>query len=425
VKGRLGGLYGGQSRRGGHDTHLPYDDGGGVFEHEIRLKDNGEPILSFGAVEHLIGSDAESGPYAEAQELHKAISRNRLRLVDKRVPSYAVLFHRPSVLPPPFGPDTPIDPEAQSVTTLTPRRSVVRPPPSSQGGRSRLHGSMGPKKGKEGATLPQLRFESHFESGNLSKAVMIFPEEYDLLMSTDSHSEGHTQWFYFSIENAVPGVKYRFNIVNFRKKKSIWGRGMQPLMYAAKESSTLSESTLEGEEEGAGDEGGLKGEQGWHHVGEDVTYTPSSSLGVGGSIDAYGHSLGFTVTFPHKGKCYLASGIPYTHSNLMRDMDRWEYSPHCEASQLCITVAGTPCPLLTITAGDGEEAIDQGREVAVFTGRVHPGETCASWMIRGLIDFLVGASEEAEALRKKFVFKVIPMLNPDGVILGKCQSMEP
>ena len=34
------------------------------------------------------------------------------------------------------------------------------------------------------------------------------------------------------------------------------------------------------------------------------------------------------------------------------------------------------------------------------------------------MEFLTGPSEEAAKLRDKFVFKCIPMLNPDGVIVG-------
>lgn len=38
--------------------------------------------------------------------------------------------------------------------------------------------------------------------------------------------------------------------------------------------------------------------------------------------------------------------------------------------------------------------------------------------MKGVIDFLVGDSPEAVDLRDKFVFKIIPMMNPDGVING-------
>jgi murein tripeptide amidase MpaA len=53
-----------------------------------------------------------------------------------------------------------------------------------------------------------------------------------------------------------------------------------------------------------------------------------------------------------------------------------------------------------------------------LTGRVHPGETQASFMIQGVIDFLISDRPEAVILRDKFIFKIIPMLNPDGVIHG-------
>ncbi len=38
--------------------------------------------------------------------------------------------------------------------------------------------------------------------------------------------------------------------------------------------------------------------------------------------------------------------------------------------------------------------------------------------MKGIIDFLVSNAPEAFVLREKFVFKIVPMLNPDGVING-------
>jgi len=58
------------------------------------------------------------------------------------------------------------------------------------------------------------------------------------------------------------------------------------------------------------------------------------------------------------------------------------------------------------------------RKAIILTGRVHPGETNASWIVEGLIDYLVSNDEGAKKLRNTFVFKIIPMLNPDGVIIG-------
>lgn len=112
--------------------------------------------------------------------------------------------------------------------------------------------------------------------------------------------------------------------------------------------------------------------------------------------------------------------------------------------QLCVTNCGVPIPLVTATAMfhsalqvpyTTEEI--QRRPVCVMTGRVHPGESNASWMMHGILDFLAAGAREidrrqeaggatpfssdasvAVALLESFVFKVVPMVNVDGVIMG-------
>jgi murein tripeptide amidase MpaA len=54
----------------------------------------------------------------------------------------------------------------------------------------------------------------------------------------------------------------------------------------------------------------------------------------------------------------------------------------------------------------------------VITARVHPGESNSSHVMQGVLDFITGESREAKILRRNFVFKIVPMLNPDGVIYG-------
>lgn len=63
--------------------------------------------------------------------------------------------------------------------------------------------------------------------------------------------------------------------------------------------------------------------------------------------------------------------------------------------------------------------------MVLITARVHPGETPSSFVCEGMIRFLMRYSifkssehSEAQALRNHFVFKFVPMLNPDGVING-------
>merc|ERR1711881_180726 len=59
-----------------------------------------------------------------------------------------------------------------------------------------------------------------------------------------------------------------------------------------------------------------------------------------------------------------------------------------------------------------------GPEYILLTCRVHPGETSSSWVLDGTLNFLLNDDPKAEYLRKKYIFKVIPMLNPDGVVVG-------
>jgi murein tripeptide amidase MpaA len=61
----------------------------------------------------------------------------------------------------------------------------------------------------------------------------------------------------------------------------------------------------------------------------------------------------------------------------------------------------------------------KAKKAIVISARVHPGEVVGSWMMKGVINFLTDTeSMEAKLLRNKFIFKIIPMLNPDGVING-------
>ena len=53
-----------------------------------------------------------------------------------------------------------------------------------------------------------------------------------------------------------------------------------------------------------------------------------------------------------------------------------------------------------------------------ITSRVHPGESQASHIVHGMIQWLLSDDDEAQELRDKFVIKIIPMVNPDGVIHG-------
>lgn len=63
-------------------------------------------------------------------------------------------------------------------------------------------------------------------------------------------------------------------------------------------------------------------------------------------------------------------------------------------------------------------AREREKKGVLLTARVHPGETNGSWMMRGVLEFLTSEAPEARALRERFVFKIVPMINVDGVVHG-------
>ena len=105
-------------------------------------------------------------------------------------------------------------------------------------------------------------------------------------------------------------------------------------------------------------------------------------------------------------------------------MTKIEKDPTCQnffyRTTLCRSLAGNKCEYLVITSKDKDPNSQKAKAKRgiLISARVHPGESNSSWMMKGVIDFLTGHSAEAKALRDHFVFKIIPILNPDGVING-------
>ncbi|NXT85541.1 CBPC4 carboxypeptidase, partial [Zapornia atra] len=257
-----------------------------------------------------------------------------------------------------------------------------------------------------------LTFLSKFESGNLRKAIQAREFEYDLIMNADVNSNQHHQWFYFAVQDMKSEVPYRFNIINCEKLNSQFNYGMQPVMYSVKEA--------------------LLGRPRWLRAGHDICYYKNHyrcSASARGMRGRCYYTLTFSIKFPHKDDvCYLAYHYPYTYSTMMSHLDILEQNRnpkkvYWRQQTLCQTLGGNLCPLLTITAmpeskkrDDLEQFCD--RPYVFLMARVHPGESNASWVMKGTLEFLVSSDPIADLLRKCFIFKIVPMLNPDGVING-------
>ncbi len=118
---------------------------------------------------------------------------------------------------------------------------------------------------------------------------------------------------------------------------------------------------------------------------------------------------------------YFAHCYPYTHSDSVELLARVctpDNKDRIRKTILCKTIAGNDCEMVIITNFSSQPEQIAVRKAVVITARVHPGESNSSFIVQGVIEYLVSDVEGAKFLRNNFVFKIVPMLNPDGVIVG-------
>ncbi|NXW81807.1 CBPC5 protein, partial [Alopecoenas beccarii] len=167
----------------------------------------------------------------------------------------------------------------------------------------------------------------------------------------------------------------------------------------------------------------------------------------------------FVLSFVHRflehrgATTYFAFCYPFSYTEcqeMLAQLDsRFQECQHMSPSSpldsvyyhrelLCHSLDKLRVDLLTITSCHGmlekrEPRLDKlfpetstprprrfaGKRVFFLSSRVHPGETPSSFVFNGFLDFILREEDpRAQMLRRMFVFKLIPMLNPDGVVRG-------
>lgn len=254
------------------------------------------------------------------------------------------------------------------------------------------HGYSGrPKKG-------HLIFDACFESGNLGRVDYITEHEYDLFVRPDTCNPRFRVWFNFTVENVRADQRVIFNIVNFSKTKSLYREGMSPVVKSTSRPK-------------------------WQRI-------PSKNVFYYRCPDHrknYVMSFAFCFDRADDSETYHFSySFPYTYTRLQTYLDRLERKclPYFKRELLTLTVQQRRLDMITVTSPQNMN--DVGKQRIIFlTGRVHPGETPASHVVQGFLDFIVSNHPLAKVLRENLVFKIVPMLNPDGVYLGnyRCSLM--
>ena len=238
-----------------------------------------------------------------------------------------------------------------------------------------------------------IRFNSRFESGNLMYAYKLSPDSYHLILEYDHTTSGQCQWFYFQMSNIRKDRKVTFYISGFNKNSGVFSSGSKVFMYSTKKAAFSNVS--------------------WYRTGTNYAYGVTLK-----NKNNKRATLQFQIQFPYDDDvCYLCYAPPYTFTNLKDDIKRWENIAPDRVSQdvLCKTVGGRDCPILTITSNKPSTV---NKKCIFLTARMHPGETNGSFVLKGFIDYILSKNNIADQLLEKFVFKIIPMVNIDGVVEG-------
>lgn len=247
--------------------------------------------------------------------------------------------------------------------------------------------------------------------------------EFNLWTKHDCHGtqfqNNNRTWFYFGIRSTRPNVLVKFNIVNLNKQVKMFSQGMCPVFKI------------------------VPGRLHWERIREKPMYT----LDQGGND----FTLSFLYCTPENSKAitYFAFTYPFSYIDLQNYLRRIDmkmekrnvicaddvyYHRECAIKSL----EGRRLDILTISSYHNISTEREDRLINMFpetneerpykfrdkkvifiSARVHPGETPSSFVLNGFLNFLLNREDQiAINLRHLYVFKLIPMLNPDGVARG-------
>ena len=120
----------------------------------------------------------------------------------------------------------------------------------------------------------------------------------------------------------------------------------------------------------------------------------------------------YSVTFTGQS-VWIAHSIPYLTSHEQQLIDDVQ-GPDVQTSVLAVTEGGHPVRRLTITSPNGLP----DKYNIWFVARQHAWEASGSWVADGLARWLVSSDPEAIELRTKAVLNLVPIMDPDNVLIG-------
>ena len=266
-------------------------------------------------------------------------------------------------------------------------------------------------------------FSSNFDNGNLAGVEKGNRNgEYLLWTAPDNYGStyqsGHCAWFHFVVSGLQQGTVLKLRIMNASNHGGLYKHDMRPVWKS------------------------MSGNKKWSRLRLPVKFSKVD----GGAHLYFEHTIDLA-----DDKIYFAFTYPYTYTMVQDDLADLESKTYdimrpddifTQREIVTTSADGLNVDLVTITSCEGADlenredvlpglfpnynAVTQPRpptfpskETVFLSCRVHPGEVPAQHTFKGMFDFLLDPKDlRAIALRKKFVFKLVPLLNPDGVYRG-------
>lgn len=244
--------------------------------------------------------------------------------------------------------------------------------------------SLGRYNGMKKEFTDEIEFDSFFECGNLDKAVKSGKNEYDLYMRSDTNTYGYYKWFYFRMLNKSEDRVVKLNICNYKEQHSLFNQGQKPMIRF--------------------------NNQNWEEFQGPIVYKLSKLNRVVKKGNYY--QLTLEVNMKSMDFCYLATTVPYTVSELHQFLD--VLPGIVEVGSIGKTLSGVTIPLITITG----KASKYPKKYIVIQARTHPSETVGSVLMQNCVQYLLSNENAATKLLNRYIFKIIPMVNIDGVVIG-------
>lgn len=222
--------------------------------------------------------------------------------------------------------------------------------------------------------LPKLDVTADFEGGSCTVVSIDQARRVIRFTPTDHKDRGVVAWWYFKVSGIRPGETITLELTGGSPGYEGWGRPDQATF-------SVDHKT-------------------WNHTapGEHQKKQTVYRQQIDGA------------------EAWFAWGPPFVPSDAQALVDRLaEQSPEATAVELCRSAGGRPVPALRIEPAG---ATGDRRYGVFIVARQHAWEVSASWVCRGLMEWVLSDDPRAAAIRGKASFYIVPIMDVDNVANG-------